>query len=768
MRVPSRYRPGHKNNVVLARGSRLPLRGVSGANARVVSQSVNPGPQLRLRAALKDVLGGSAASVLTVTFGLSYALLIFTGPLAPYLSYGIAATFITSAVLAGVVGLGSSFPFAIAGPESSTAAMTGILASSMVERITAADPSAPMLAPALITLAIATILTGIVLCGFGMTRMGRAIRYVPYPVVGGFLGATGCLILLGAVRVITGQRLQLATLGQFENILTLSELAAACAMAIVLYLTWHRSRPSFGLPVILVGGVIAAHIVFWLAGISAAEAQAAGWTFQPPPGVTLTSPWNVDAIRSYPWYDLPELSGDLIAVVFVTASCTLFNTTGIEVASQREANLERELNITGIANMLSGALGGYTGCVSISRSMLNFNSGGTGPLSGLTVAVISLLMLAFAPTLLGYMPKFVLGGLLIYLGADQLHKWIVQSRRRLSFLEYLSLLAIIVIIVKWGFIAGILIGVVIGCATFALSASRIDSIKYSFDGSEFRSSLDRSREDQAVLAAHGRKIQGLNLQSYLFFGSANRLYQHVKALLARHPECRFLLFDFKLVTGIDSSAAYSFAQIKRTAEDRGIKLVLVHLPSATEKALRSSEFISQEVSIVPELDHALEWCENEIIAQHRGREQEEASLRDWFTRILATEDDATELIHRCERLEVDAGEIIVNAGDAADSMHFILDGRVGIMIATGEGGTTRVRSLGRYTTIGEMGLVSQAPRSATIQAEVSSILYVLGAHQFEALKTENPRLGQKLLTYFVSVMAERLTFANRMIAVLRR
>ena len=103
-------------------------------------------------------------------------------------------------------------------------------------------------------------------------------------------------------------------------------------------------------------------------------------------------------------------------------------------------------------------------------------------------------MLVFAPTLLGYMPKFVLGGLLIYLGADQLHKWIVQSRRRLSLTEYLSLLAIIVIIVEWGFIAGILIGVVIGCATFALSASRINSIKFCFDGSEYRSSLDRSRD----------------------------------------------------------------------------------------------------------------------------------------------------------------------------------------------------------------------------------------------------------------------------------
>jgi SulP family sulfate permease len=322
--------------------------------------------------------------------------------------------------------------------------------------------------------------------------------------------------------------------------------------------------------------------------------------------------------------------------------------------------------------------------------------------------------------------------------------------------------------VQWGFIAGILIGVVIGCTTFALSASRIDSIKYSFDGSEYRSSLDRSRDDQAVLSAHGGKIQGLNLQSYLFFGSANRLYQHVKALIARHPECRFLVFDFKLVTGIDSSAAYSFDQIKRTAHDLGIRLVLVHLPTAAEKALRSSGFVSPEVSIVPELDHALEWCENEIISQHRGREGEEASLRDWFTQILGTDQDAAELMRRCERLEVGAGEIIVNAGDAADSMHFILDGRVGIMIPTGQGGTGRVRSLGRYTTIGEMGLVLRTPRSATIQAELESTLYVLSADQFEALKRDKAMLGQKLLTYFMAVMAERLTFANRMIGVLRR
>lgn len=721
-----------------------------------------------VKRALNDILGGSAASVLTVTFGLSYSLLIFAGPLSPYLAYGIAATFISSAVLAAIVALGSSLPFAIAAPDSSTAAVTGILAASLVERIVAANPGAPLLSPVLITLGLSTVLTGVALCGLGLTRMGRAIRYVPYPVVGGFLGATGLLILMGAIRVITDHPVEFATLTRLANGIALSELGAACAMALVLYLTWHRSRGPFGLPIILIGGVLTAHLAFWITGVSLTEARALGWTFQPPPQAAFMVPWHVDGLIHYPWFAVPDLLGNLVAVIFVTASSTLFNTTGIEVAVHREANLERELNVTGTANMLTGVLGGYAGCISVSRSVLNFSSGGRGRLSGLTVAALSLLMLAVAPELLGFIPKFVLGGLLLYLGADQLHKWIIESRKRLSKLEYLSLIAIIAIIVVWGFVPGILIGIIIGCATFAFSAARVESIKYSFDGSEYRSSLDRSRDDQEVLLAHGGKIQGLNLQSYLFFGSANRLYQHVKQLLQERPECRYLLFDFKLVTGVDSSAAYSFAQIKRIAADLGVELILVHLSAAAEKVLRSSDFIGEGVSIIPELDHALEWCENELIAQHQGLAQEAANLRDWFAGILDSEEDADALIRRCQRIEVAAGEVIVQAGDPADSMHFILDGRVGIMIPAEDDRTTRVRSLGRYTTIGEMGLVSQAPRSATIQAEVDSVLYVLNTHQFEAIKDEDPALSHKLLTYFVSVMAERLTFANRTIAVLRR
>ena len=293
-------------------------------------------------------LAASAASVLSITFGLSYTLLIFAGPLSPYLSYGIAATFIGSAVLAAMIGLGSSLPFAIAGPDSSTVAVTSILAASLVERIVAADPSAALLAPVLITLGLSTIVTGIVLCGLGLTRMGRAIRYVPYPVVGGFLGATGLLIVLGAIRVITDHPAaarHALTLHEYRHDLgtgrglrdgagAVSDLAP---LAPAVWIAGHPDRRRH----CRAPGVLD-HRAFRRTGPR--DWAGPSSRRRPPPSCCRGS---ADELARYPWSAVPDLLGNVIAVIFVTAASTLFNTTGVEVAVHREANLERELNVTG-------------------------------------------------------------------------------------------------------------------------------------------------------------------------------------------------------------------------------------------------------------------------------------------------------------------------------------------------------------------------------------------------------------------------------------
>jgi sulfate permease, SulP family len=101
-------------------------------------------------------------------------------------------------------------------------------------------------------------------------------------------------------------------------------------------------------------------------------------------------------------------------------------------------------------------------------------------------------------------------------------------------------------------------------------------------------------------------------------------------------------------------------------------------------------------------------------------------------------------------------------------MHFILEGRVSVVVNGGNRPKVRVRSLGPHTMIGEMGLIAGQPRSATIEAEVPSVLYVLNADAFERVRATNPALFQALLAYVVTVMAERLSFANRAIEALQR
>jgi len=163
------------------------------------------------------------------------------------------------------------------------------------------------------------------------------------------------------------------------------------------------------------------------------------------------------------------MSADLLAVMFVTITTFLLNTTGIEIATEKRPMSSATLKCSGLRISPVAPSAGYVSCTSLSRSILVRSAGATSRLAGLTVAAISVGVLVADPSFIGYVPKFALGGLLLYLGADLVYQWLIQSSRRLLPLEYLSLLAIAALIIYSGFIAGVLIGIVIGCATFALS-----------------------------------------------------------------------------------------------------------------------------------------------------------------------------------------------------------------------------------------------------------------------------------------------------------
>jgi SulP family sulfate permease len=714
-----------------------------------------------------DLIAGAVVSVFSLLFYLSYAAMIFAGPLAPWLAYGVSATFITGTVGGLVTSLRSSLRFAIGGPDGATCAVTAALVATLAARIAANGANQTLLTATFVVLALSSALTGLLLCGLGWARLGRAIRFIPYPVIGGFLGASGCLMLMGVVNILTGYRLSLPNIRHVFGIGSAAKLFAGMAVAAFLLLGRRYWKAPLAMPVQLIATIVVFYIVLFLSRVPLAEAQTHGWMFVMPSARAFAPPWTLE-LKQFPWSSLPELGADMIAVMFVSTISVLLNITSIELSTKHEAILDRELKVQGTANLLSAALGGYVSCISSTRSKLNFALGKDSRVSGLLIGALCSVSLFVNPEFLKYMPKCVLGGLLATLGYDSVRRWLFETWRQLERLEYLSLVAIALIIVWWGFLPGVSIGVIIGCATFALSVGRINAIKLAFDGSEYRSSLDRGPHEISVLAAHGREMRGFHLQSYLFFGSANRLYEDIKTLLTQGQECRFLLFDFRLVTGIDSSAVHSFSQIKQTADALGARLILVQLTPAVEKAFGDNGFLSGDILVIPEIDRALEFCENGIISAHTGAENEALSLRDWLTAALGERGLAKLLADNCQRRDFAVGDVIAQQGAPSDSMHFILEGRVGIIVNLGEGRSIRVRSLGRHTTIGEMGLLTGRPRSADVVAEVAAVAYELRADVFERLKVENPALVQALLTYVIGFMAERLSFATRVIGVLQR
>jgi SulP family sulfate permease len=134
------------------------------------------------------------------------------------------------------------------------------------------------------------------------------------------------------------------------------------------------------------------HLYLLAAGIPLAEAQCQGWMFRLSPAAALTSPWKPSELHAFPWGMLPRLAGELVAVMFVTTISLLLNTMGVEIASKREASIERELKAVGLANLAIGALGGFVTCLTLARTTLNREAGATGRASGLALAAAAALM----------------------------------------------------------------------------------------------------------------------------------------------------------------------------------------------------------------------------------------------------------------------------------------------------------------------------------------------------------------------------------------
>src|SRR5208283_3596618 len=164
----------------------------------------------------------------------------------------------------------------------------------------------------------------------------------------------------------------------------------------------------------------------------------------------------------------------------------------------------------------------------------------------------------------------------------------VKGWRTMQRADYFQLAVIFLAIVAWDFVAGVAIGIVAACITFAINTSRLRLVKLGLNRTVYSGRVDRPTYQQEQLVRHGQSIQIMWLHSFVFFGSAHRLLLQIQEMVkAQGGVCRSLILDFRQVLGIDSSAVMSFLKLRQVADREGFAMVLSAVPPQVERALRA-------------------------------------------------------------------------------------------------------------------------------------------------------------------------------------
>ena len=715
---------------------------------------------------LRNVSGGLAASLLSLAYCFSYGAFIFSGPLQPYLAQGVAAALITAAVTGIIVALTSGFRAAIAGPDSNT---TALLAAMMV----ILGPTMAAMAPgqalvlAMAALGSATLLTGLALFLLGWRRLGKLVRFIPYPVVAGFLAATGWLMVTGAVNMTLGLRLSWQTLPRFAEPHTLVILTITVLWAATLWFLTTRWKHPLLLPLALVAAIIATHAV--LAVLPVSEGVIASWElmFSLPDGGLPVSTLVTGDYARVEWAALAPVAGDMVAVAVLAILSILINSTSIELATGVDVDLDRELRVQGLANVASALAGGFVGHLSVSRTLVNIAAGGASRLSGVLVGLLALAVLVVGSQAISYVPRFVLGGLLLQLAGRLIWDWGLLSRRTLPLFDWLVVVAIVLITSSFGFLQALLFGVLAGCVIFAVDVSRIRVIRHQFGLDERTSSLVRSREESAFLLEHGGQVQVLELSGYLFFGSSYSVLERVTSLVAeRCPQ--EIIFELSGVTGIDSSAGASFTKIHDLLRKNGIRQVMVATSPVAAHILSTSIGLDHGVRRHDSLDAALEEAEEALLSAGDVSAGQRRSMVDWLTEVVGSRKHAQALFDRMTPAPRDPGSYLCRQGAPTDSLFFVERGPVSVTLEREDQPALRVRVFGAHTLLGEAGFFLDVPRSANLLAAPGAIVWSLSHQAFDQFMQMHPAEALSLTVYVIRLQSERLTFANRQIASLQR
>lgn len=714
-----------------------------------------------------SLVAGTVAGGFTVLAAVSFAALIFGGDLSPYLPVAFRITLVTAVIVPLFVAWYSSYPGTIAIPQDRIAPILALLTASVLAAVgTDATPEAKVYT-VVAAIVLSTLVTGIFLYVLGRFRLGGFIRFIPYPVIGGFLAGSGWLLVIGALRVMTGAAVEGPLFEMVSSVDVMQSWLPGAGFGLALVLVLRRWRHFLILPCGLV-----IYLAIWYGalnglGYSLEDAQSKGWllgpfqTFEQDPFVAYR------ALAEAEWFAIFSAPATLGTIMLVSAVSLLLNSAALELEAQHDIHLNQELRAAGIANVLGAGAGGMVGFHSFAVSTLALRMGARGRWLGCGVAAVCALALVVGLEPLGYLPRAVLGGLLFFLGLSLLLDWLWDGRGKLGRSDYLMVWVILAAVGLLGYLQGIVVGLIGAIILFVLNYSRVDVVKHELTGEQQRSNVDRPPRHMKLLESNGAQTYILGLQGFVFFGTANRLFNRIRHRVEAGGEkpIRYILVDFRRVTGMDSSATMSFVKLGQLARRHRIKLGICSVSKELlERFKASGARIGSGTStyVFDDIDRGLEWCEDVQLIRHgvRSLTGGDVSVESQLADIFPIQGNYLKFLPFMERIECMAGITLIEQGSPADDIYFIESGRVSIYLER-EGGTPiRVRKMAAGTVTGELGIYLGGRRTASVVTDTPTVVYKLSRTRLEEMTDQAPELAATFHRSMAELIATRLAHSN--------
>ena len=373
-----------------------------------------------------------------------------------------------------------------------------------------------------VTIGLTSVLVGLFFYILGKFKLGKLVRFIPFPVVGGFLAGTGWLIAQFSFSMMTDVDLTINNLSIYFTSDMLIRWVPGAVFAVALLIIYRYISHYLLMPTVLTIGISLFYLLALFNGVSVSELESGGYLLGPFPEGALFTGLPLKYLSGFDWIlfwvSLPAIG----TMMILNAISVLFNFSGLELIIKQDVDLDRELKMTGFSNILAGLGGTPPGYLTLSETSMAYNIGARSRLSSIVVVLLCAFTLFFGAKVLSIFPKVILGGLILNLGLSFLEEWLYDTWAKLKRNDYFVIVLILFVIAAVGFLEGIVIGLLMSIVLFVLSYSKVDVVKHELNGTTFHSNVERSEYLKRIIADHGEQISILPLQGFIFFGTANR------------------------------------------------------------------------------------------------------------------------------------------------------------------------------------------------------------------------------------------------------